>query len=257
MAFTIGERRKLLEEYFGLARAVASGAAEGSTDRVGERLLEIVHLYEEKLPRLPLSRCPLSGELVVHTFDPFGLDGLWWNYEAPVRPLMERFVTCLAVTGAVQLAPEVESFPFLCKPGPGVPYVYPKLLALEGIYGVLYSTSVGRHTAYPILYYGAEPIQGVEMPNAWGTDTYWDDSDGNPGWYSTIEAPEEWDFDLSPWIEGGKLFWIAPGDPDMHLEEGIAGCPYLGLPGARQMQRIAYGKVRLDSDVFEMEEDTR
>jgi hypothetical protein len=255
MAFTISERRKLLGEYFSLAKTVTDEAVEGGVSDSRDRLLEIVHLYEAKLPRIPLSRCPLSGELVMHTFDPFGLDGLWWSYDAPVRPLMERFVTCLAVTGAVRLAPEVENFPFLCKPGPGVPYVYPKLLDLDGIYGVIYSTPVGRHTAYPIFYYGAEPLRGIAMPNAWGTDTYWDDSDGNPGWYSTPEAPEEWDFDLKPWIETGKLFWIAPGDPGMNLENEIAGCPYLDLPGVRQLQRIAYGKVRLDSELSQMEEE--
>ena len=254
MTFTISERRKMLDDYFALAKKVG---AEEAGDESRERLLEVVHLYEEKLPRLPLSRCPLSGELVLHTFDCYGLDGLWWNYEAPVRPLMERFVTCVAVTGAVSLAQEVELFPFLCKPGPGVPYVYPKLLDREGVFGVVYSTPIGQHTGYPILYFAADPVTGIEMPNAWGTNTYWDDSDGNPGWYTTLDAPEEWDFEIQPWIEAGKLFWIATGDHEMTLRKSVADCPYLDLPGVRQLQRIAYGRVILDSDAPENNKDNQ
>jgi hypothetical protein len=132
--------------------------------------------------------------------------------------------------------------------------VYPKLLDIEGIYGVVSKRPVGRHTAYAILYYAVNPITGVEMPNSWGTNTYWDDSDGNPGWYTTPDMPEEWDFDLRPWIQSGKLFWIAPEDPEITLRNSVVDCPYLDLPGVRQLQRIAYGKVRLDSD--EMEEKT-
>jgi hypothetical protein len=258
MTFTVNERRKLLDEYFKIIQVINDeaagsadsepGAALDTDDSNYSRLLEIVHQYEDGLPRIAISRCPLTGEVVMHTFDPYGLDGLWWNYDAPVRPLMERFVTCLAVTGAVYLDKELEWFPFLCKPGPGVPYVYPKLLDIEGIYGVVYKRPVGRHTAYAILYYAAEPVTGVEMPNSWGTNTYWDDSDGNPGWYTSLDNPGEWDFNLRPWVQSGKLLWIAPGDSKMTLRSDLTECPYFDLPGVKPIQRISRGKVWLDTE---------
>ncbi|TAN43571.1 MAG: hypothetical protein EPN25_00335 [Nitrospirae bacterium] len=261
MAFTINERRKLLDEYFKILQIISDEAAGsiGSAPSVVSdshisRLLDVVHLYEAGLPRIPISRCPLTGELVMHTFDPYGLDGLWWNYEAPVRPLIERFVTCLVATGAVHLAPEVECFPFLCKPGPGVPYVYPKLLSIDGIYGVVHKRPVGQHMAYSILYYSAEPITGVEMPNSWGTNTYWDDSDGKPGWYTSPDNPEEWDFNLRPWVQSGKLLWIAPEDAQMQLRSDLNECPYFDIRGERQLQRIARGMVWLDTQDLKLVE---
>lgn len=258
MTFTVDERRKLLAEYFKITQILNDEVFEpdnsepdAATDIVDShysRLLEIVHLYEAGLPRIPLSRCPLTGEVVLHTFDPYGLDGLWWNYHAPVRPFMERFVTCLAVTGAVHLDHDVECFPFLCKPGPSVPFVYPKLLDIEGVSAVVYRRPVGRHSAYAIFYYSTEPISGVEMPNSWGTNIYWDDFDGNPGWYTSLDNQEGWDFNLKPWVQSKKLLWIAPGDLKMTLRSDLAECPYIDITGERQIQRISRSKVWLDTD---------
>lgn len=242
---TMSGRQELLRRYFELVQRINDAGVDQVDEAAREEMLEAEHLYEQQLPRVPLSRCPLTGEVILHSFDAYGLDGLWWNYEAPARPLLERFVTCIAVTGAVRLAPEVENFPFLCKPGPGAPYVHPELLRRQGVYGVVHSLPVGPHTAYAILYFSAEPVSGISMPNAWGTDTYWDAHDGNPGWYSTPDAPEAWHFDLAPWIERGKLFWIAPGDATMTLRAEVAGCPFVGLPGVHQPQRITGGKVHL------------
>jgi hypothetical protein len=86
------------------------------------------------------------------------------------------------------------------------------------------------------------------MPNAWGTSSYWNAMDGLPGWYGTPDAPDEWDFSLSPWIARGKLFWIAPDDATLSLRADIAGCPFIGLPGEQRLQRIAYGRVSAEGE---------
>ncbi len=52
------------------------------------------------------------------------------------------------------------------------------------------------------------------------------------------------DFDLAPWIEQGKVFWIAPGDESMTLRSDVQGCPYLNLLGSREFVSICRGKVR-------------
>ena len=54
--------------------------------------------------------------------------------------------------------------------------------------------------------------------------------------------PQEWDFDLAPWIKAGKLLWIAPEDELLVLRSTIYDCPYLNFPGSRKPKYIQNGK---------------
>ena len=54
---------------------------------------------------------------------------------------------------------------------------------------------------------------------------------------------EEYDFELSPWIEAGKLHWIKSGDESLTLMTSTENCPYIGLKGNRELQRIERGEV--------------
>ena len=241
--FTEAERADLVARIARLYREALFAEGDG-----GGELAEAARAYEAGLPRVALGRCPLTGEVQFHSFDPFGLDGPWWNHEDPQRPLVERNVTCIALTGAVALAGPVGDVPWLCRPGPGLPYVLPRLLASEGVFATLRQIPVGPHTAWAICYFAAEPPAGIELPNDWGSNQRWDAIDGMPGWSACPEDPAERDFALSPWIARGKLFWIAPGDDTLTLRAELAGCPYVGLPGERREQRIAYGRLRLDGE---------
>ncbi len=244
MYFQEEERNRIVSRYAALYRQVLYGGDDGSA---AAELAQLGRDYEAGLPQVPFARCPISGEVQFHSFDPFGLDGPWWNHDAPLRPLMERIPSCLAVTGAVALGGDPGNSPWLCRPGPGLPYVLPCLLALDGIFATIRQLGVGPHTAWTICYFGADtPDQA--MPNAWGTGAYWDASDGSPGWSSTPDDPQERDFTLSPWIARGKLFWIAPGDDTLTLRTEVAGCPFIGLPGEQREQRIAFGRLRLDDE---------
>jgi len=244
MTFDSTERARIVASYAQLYRKVLMG--DGEDAAAGTALAELGRAYEDGLPQVPFARCPIGGEVQVHSFDPFGLDGPWWNYDAPLRPLMERIPSCLAVTGAVALAGELPDVPWLCRPGPGLPYVLPRLLSADGIFATIRQLAVGPHTAWAVCYFGAEVPPGLAMPNAWGTGAYWDASDGTPGWTATPDDPLERDFSLSPWIARGKLYWIAPGDDTLTLRTEIAGCPYVGMPGEKREQRIAFGRLRLD-----------
>ena len=246
MVFDEAQRSQLVSRYAGLYRQALYGEDEAGA---AAELTACGQEYEAALPQVPFARCPISGEVQVHSFDPFGLDGPWWNYDAPLRPLMERLPTCRAVTGAVALAGDLPDVPWLCRPGPGLPFVLPRLLAAEGVFATIRQLNVGAHTAWAVCYFAAEAPAGLAMPNAWGTGTYWDASDGAPGWSSNPTDPAERDFSLSPWIARGKLFWIAPGDDTLTLRTEVAGCPFIGLPGEKREQRIAFGRLRLDDEL--------
>jgi len=238
-------RRLLLERAF----ALMNEASEDET--AGQALAAICREYEEGLPRMGLSRCPYTGVVQKHSFDPEGLDGLWWNWRAPARPLRERIFTCQAITGAVRIEPPVEPFPFLAKPGPGAPFVIPRLLQLPPVQAVIHSLPCGRHQAFCIAYFAPDEVDGVEWPNDWGANARW--AEGGETWGGWHEAPDfedERDFNLAPWIERGKLAWIAPGDRSLTLQRTVRGCPYLNLPGVRSMQYIEDGRVWTAAEIL-------
>jgi hypothetical protein len=251
--FTEIERRLILGEYDLLREKVHYLKSTGQDDpdrakteieKYEKRRNELWDEYLKQLPRIPLSRCPFTGQVVYHSFDPYGIDGLWWNYESSARPSFEEMPpTFCAITGALKRENGVENTQFLVKPGPGVPYVIPRLLENEMVKAVLYSLRVGKNTGYAIVYFSEFPVTGVKWPNHWGLSYY---SCGKTGadfrWYESYDDEDTYDFDLKPWIKTGKLQWILFEDKDMVLHSSVTTCPYLDLPGERKILRIQSGK---------------
>ncbi len=252
--FTERERNNILQEYNLCREKVRSLQmnAEGKDPTIvhaeisatEKRRSQLWNEYLSGLPRVPLSRCPFTGQIVLHSFDPYGIDGLWWNYDSSTRPLFEDLpATFCAITGALKLDKEIENTSFLVKPGPGVPYVIPRLLEYETIKAVLYSMHVGRHTGYAILYFTEFPITGVKWPNHWGLSYYSEGTgDGDFRWYESYDTENTLDYDLKPWIKSGKLLWITYEDKDMVLHSSLRSCPYLDLPGEREILRVQSGR---------------
>jgi hypothetical protein len=250
-SWDLERRRELLASYAGaMERLDALLWAEGEggeagreeIDRLQARLSELWDAYAAAVPRVPVARCPFTGAIVHHSCDDAGLDGLWWQYESPARPDESLPPTFWALTGAVAIAAPPEAFSFLCKPGPGVPYVLPQLLSARPVKAVVHSFPVGRHTAYAVTYFVELPGLSLPRPNTWGTDhSNWIGA-GRRRW-GQAEEDEVWDFDLEPWLEDGKLLWIAPGDASLSLQSGRDGCPYVGLSGEQRQQYVQFGEI--------------
>src|SRR5262249_49477666 len=153
-----------------------------------------------------------------------------------VRPLEDIPPTFFTLQGALHISLPVEATPFLCSPGPGVPYVIPRLLNTEGMRAVLSSFAVGKHTAYLISYFG-KPLPRIRRINTWARQGFeFCDATGDYKWGEGIESPATFDYDLAPWIECGKLAWIAPGDETLTIRSTAQDCPYLRLEGTRALQ---------------------
>ena len=232
---TAASRAALLEDL----REIAS-ATNGQT----WRLDDVLYLYREGLPRLALARDPHSGALVHLAVDTFGLDGPFWDYYYPVRPTIDGPASLFSWTGAMRLQAPVEAMTFLAKPGPGVPYVVPRLLAHEGVVAVLSTLAVGHHQAWSMAYFANPPLLDHHRFNTWGTNRYhWRGADGHWRWNDCTEDVEVIDGDLAPWIERGKLVWVAPEDAEVTLHSEVEGCPYVGQEGTLAFQRVQFGKV--------------
>jgi hypothetical protein len=232
-------RGELLAQYFGADSAARRGGPVELANARDE-LVALEDQYLELLPQPEISRSPHTGEAFRHSLDAAGLDGLWWRYQNPLRPLGEELPeTVVAFTGAVKLDEPVEMFPFLCKPGPEVPFVIPRMLRDESVRAVVSQVQIGQHVGYPIVYFAEDPPGTIQRFNTWGSDRY----ETYLGWDSVPETSVELDFDLFPWVERGKLLWIAPGDENLVLQLGTDRCPYFDLPGRRGFMRIEGGEV--------------
>lgn len=250
-----GERKAFLQKYFERLEKwreydmdqAEQGDTENTPAEMEElqiKLTEMRDEYAEGLPVLPLSRCPFTGEVVDYCIDLLGLDGLWWNYDAPVRRTEDLPATYFALDGAVTLKGAIEEAPFLCKPGAGVPGVLPRLLNHDKIQAVISAVPVGGHQGYAIFYFALEIPVGLLRVNTWGTGQYtFLDQEDMVRWGEFDLRINDYDFELGKWIESGKLHWIKPGDESLSLNSSTKDCPYIGLKGNRELQRIERGIV--------------
>ncbi len=252
----IVERRKdVLAEYFrlhelrqGMQKSLLTAAepdvAELSTasEAVLSRLHQLRNEYRTLLDMVSLSRCPFCNEITKLSFDPHGLDGLYWDYDAPIsRPDPRPCAHFVVLAGAIKLSVPLARLPMLSVPGPEVPWVVPRLLRLSMMRAVVATVPVGSHTGFPIAYF-ADPDPRVDLINSWGRSYYETvDASGARGWNEVFEDDADFDFDLRSWMDQGRLMWIAPGDDQFVLRKGGAGSPYLDMPGRRGVVKVQYG----------------
>jgi hypothetical protein len=99
--------------------------------------------------------------------------------------------------------------PFLCKPGPGAPFVVPRLLVNPAIKAVVSTIQVGDVTAWPVLYFSEDTPYDLIRINDWGSDSYIAETVHGEGYsWQTYDYFIDYDFDLEFYISTGRLLWI-------------------------------------------------
>ncbi len=205
---------------------------------------ELLNQYFARLPRYPFGRCPVCSVLLEQVFDPWGLDGFWWqedsNGRCPEPSACEHFrvlTGALNLNGKPPLGGEAESHP-----GPEAPYVIPKVLEMPTMVAVIASLPMTNgYTAFPVSYFSKDPPPSPALANPWTrTSCSFIARNGRSGFmYKT----DPWDFELLPWVQKNKVQWIEPGDPQTILKSGrTARCPYVDLKGLRLQQEIRSDK---------------
>jgi hypothetical protein len=197
--------------------------------------------YFQRLPRLPIAPCPHCGQVLHRSLDPFGLDGLWWRSDTqPDEPApCPHFCVLL---GAVSLGQHQPKLHFDVHPGPGAPFVIPRLLAHPGMVAVLTEIPlVDEARAYPVAYFAPRrpPIQSLAAP--WPrTNFVYTTQLGEHRWRASHEPfdqhpPDSDDFDLGPWLATGQLRWSIPGTITLG-DQPPTDCPFVNHPGSRKRQ---------------------
>jgi len=249
------ERRKILEIYYNALDELDNWYLDNQEDEVSaeemdkfdsvtRKMNEASSKYLRMTPKVPMSRCPFSGMVSYHSIDHYGIDGPWWNYTKPLRPVEDLPVTFFAITGSMLLGGVPEKTGHQVRPGPEKPYIVKQILERPGFRAVISKIMVGNHVAYPVFYYSEDVEPVSEVTRNWGTYLWMRrDRNGRYGYLEPDERGLEYDFDLSKWVEQGKLLWILPGDTSMTLRNGVSGCPYLNIGGAEKFQIIIDGEV--------------
>ena len=204
--------------------------------------------YYDRLPRMTLSRCPYCKELLKHVFDPWGVDGLWWQ-ESEATSCDEpetcpHFAVLLGAVNLNGLEPKGGSHGREAHVGPEVPYVIPRVLDLPTMVAVISSLRMANgYTAYPIAYISDVAPPPGSLTQSWTRTTYsFRDAAGRHAW--TVKT-DPWDFELLRWVAKGKVRWIERSDPQFVLsEEGVTAFPYDNLLGRRERVIIEGNKLR-------------
>lgn len=203
--------------------------------------------YYRRLPRMTLSRCPFTGEPLVRAFDPWGMDGFWWQHDK-LRIIDEPAApnTFQLLQGAVSL----NGFPPRggkgeAVIGPDAPFVIPRIMSREGMVAVISSIAMENgYTAYPIVYYSETKPEPGSLTQGWREQTYsYVDSAGSNSW--RIDA-HPWDFRLGPWVQSRRVRWIDPGDPQLVVQSGYwSDFPYKDLSARRERQTLIEDRLLL------------
>lgn len=221
---SIQQRNTILEKHRTLILKIRALEAQIKKDKPRAAELEqersmlvrqiepLVLEYWEWIPVLYLSRCPICQEKFYRRFDPVDLNGFWWmdrtQRPAEEPPSCPHF--CL-LTGAVDRHGRSYTPPlFECHPGPEKPFVVPRILELPQMTAVVtFIPMTCGFTAYPVVYFSENPPPGRRLTQSWARKEYrFTLEDGRSGW-DIVE--DDYDFDLAPWIEKGKVIKITDG----------------------------------------------
>lgn len=249
---TRDSRAALIARHEELLAAYIEGVAGETLEYDEERALYLaseaaLDAYFAALPRPVLSRCPFCQTLYRHSFDPWGVDGYWWQEESASTTAEPETCPHFGVLqGAVHLAgKEVTGGREAARIGPGVPFVIPRVLEQPGVVAVVHALPMaGGATAYPVVYFARDPLPPGAFTRMWTRSSY-NYPNGRGGFAWRVDT-DPWDFELGPWVERRKLLWIERGDPEHRLKSASDGaCPYAGLDGVRELQVVQGDTIQL------------
>lgn len=229
------ERAELLAAHADALRRYSEARADGRRDDARPYFAEAKKLkaaYFGRIPRVVMATCPFCRKELLRSFDPFGLDGLWWQRDAEPEELPACTHFCV-VRGALSYgnhaviggASEVH-------PGPEVPYVIPRLLTMPGMRMVIGQLAMAPgYTAYPLVYFAEKRPPVQELTADWARKLFrYRKPNGEEGW----DLPSDlWEFDLGPYLAADQIWWSPPGSENGEVtQQGV--CPFENLPGRRE-----------------------
>lgn len=261
--FTPTTYREFLERYQEIARENATlsytnAAHRERKDFLRQLLADMPVEYRARLPFYVLARCPICGGRVAEAIDTYSLNGLGWggpgntgfgwygtigsgqysrpSYEAECEHVK---VMALAVNLNGRQPEDVLQEVWI---GPEKPFVMLPLIKVDQTFAVIHALQVGNYnhlaarppyTVYFITYFTGSVTAFNEVIELFAQDR------------SRVQIGTA-DYDLTKWIEAGKLFWLDPNDPALPLRNRPAEeFPYGGVEGLEGICVIRDGQLKL------------
>ena len=242
--FTATERTATLVEYAAASREYRAAMDGGDFDKAEPlrlRARQCEMNYFDHVPHLAVSCCPFDNKPLYRSFDPYGLDGLWWRSDATPEEVPSCPHFC-CLRGAVNFnGRPPRGGDFQAHTGPEAPYVIPRLLEMPGVTVVLSELEMANgHTAYFIAYFAPRRPPVQQLAANWPRTLFVYTTAVNERRWRI--ADDAWDFDLAPWLARGKIRWCPPGDNATLSAEG-SECPYLKVKGERQRRVVQHDRV--------------
>lgn len=201
-----------------------------------EKSEKLPEYYFTRLPLYHLSKCPFCGTVLQHSFDPWGVNGLWWQHDEN-SVIYKKHKACehfRLLKGAVNLNnnPPIGSNYSDSLIGPTKPYIIPRILRMESMIAVISSFQMTNgYIAYPIAYFSESKPPTGSLPASW--TNIMREGYGHP------DSPEYQEFNLTPWLEIGRIVWANQDDGDLILHHHPdKKCHYEGLAINGKEQRI-------------------
>lgn len=202
-------------------------------------LADLYERYETSLTAIPVSRCPITGQIVTLVIDTNGLDGCYWDAERPIRPIQVFPQTVFAYCGAIDTNGASAAGLHVLRPGPGRPFIVPRFMAIEGMKAVISKLRIGKDDAFAIFYFHPDPPYDHARINFWGADYHV--AEWQPGKAYVLDVPDlepDFDFDVQSWIGDGSVCWIEPDDSGLQPKKNATGYPFGNATGRVYPVRI-------------------
>lgn len=220
--------------------------------------------FFNNMPSILISQCPFcERELWMPTGPMFSLtDNFWFRAYSDGRgDIVDKGAVCehlFCIDGALHLNGHtpVEARPWHSSStgkdwdyiwlASEVPFLKPRVMGLPGMVAVMTDFPIDKkYTAYPIVYFAQEalyPHYREDFCIPWATKVYVDNH--GSGYFLNGKREDAQVYDLSTWLDQGKLYWLET-HPDRHqLIQGTRETfPYLHLSGRQHPYKIVEGKV--------------
>ncbi len=219
-----------------------------------------MYALQRRTPFVLVSLCPYCKTEIWQAVGVFSLlDEFWYKSSSTGREVPKVSSHCphlFCIDGALNLnnhQPTEQSQAILTKGATTipmaaeVPFVKPRILNLPTMRAVIHRIPVAeRYTAYPIVYFAERrPADHIHFCIPWASPAF----DGMRPYANNREIgftgtrSDQQDYDLTKWIEKGKLSWVDPETEAKLMDGPVEAFPYAHITGRRHPYYIENGIV--------------